>query len=419
MPKNSALLAGSQAESVYDWTYKARNPDTNKIVTGKAKAPSEQNVLAELYRRDLIPLKVSGGPNAGLQTEITVRRTAKHRSLVITTRLMASMYDAGLTPLESLDIAIKDCEDLVLKDALTEVRIQVQQGIPLSTAMATQRAFPPTVINFIKAGEVGGDVKDALNRVADQFEAEDRLRAKVRKAMMYPLTVAVIAGLIFTALMLFLVPAFAKSFEDIGGPGAQLPILTRVVVSISNVLPYLLGVMVPVTAAATWWYRSHKDDRRVREIVDPFKLKMPIFGNLFHKIALARFSRNLSGLMLAGVDRLEALQITSETIGNVTMEDSVAKARDGQREGRSLVEPLKDDPLFPNMLIQMVEVGERSGSTAGMLAKAADIYDQDVETITDSMASLIEPVFLLVLGGMITVIVLAIYMPYMSIGDMI
>lgn len=418
MAKN-AMLAGDQSESVYDWTYKARNPSTNKIVTGKAKAPNEQTVLAELVRRELIPLKIGGGPNAGLATEINVRKAAKHRSLVITTRLMATMYDAGLSPLESLDVAIKDCEDQVLKDALTEVRIQVQQGIPLSAAMATQRAFPPTVINFIKAGETGGDVKDALNRVANQFDAEDKLRSKVRKAMMYPLVVAIISALIFAALMLFLVPAFAESFAELGGPDAQLPLITRMVVGFSGVLPYILVATVPTGLAAWFWYKSHKNDVKVREVMDPLKLKMPIFGNLFHKIALARFARNLSGLLDAGVERLEALQITSETIGNISMERAVLDARDAQREGLSLVTPLKAEPLFPNMVIQMVEVGERSGATGAMLGKAADIYDSDVDVITDNMSALIEPLFLVVLGTMISVIVIAIYLPYLSIGNMV
>lgn len=419
MAKTASMLAGNQSETVYDWTYKARNPETLKIITGKAKAPNRQTVIGELSRRELIPLKVSGGPNAGLGTEIAVRKTAKHRSLVITTRLMATMYDAGLSPLESLDVAIKDCEDQVLKDALTEVRIQIQQGIPLSTAMASQKAFPSTVINFIKAGETSGDVKDALNRVANQFDAEDKLRAKVRKAMMYPLVVAIISGLIFTALMLFLVPAFAESFAEIGGPDAQLPLITRMVVGVSAVLPYILGAIIPTWLIAWFWYKSHKSDMKVREIVEPLKLKLPIFGNLFHKIALASFARNLSGLLDAGVERLEALEITSETIGHVSMERAVLEARDAQREGASLVTPLKAEPLFPNMVIQMVEVGERSGSTGAMLGKAADIYDSDIDVITDNLSALIEPLFLVVLGAMISVIVIAIYLPYLSIGAMV
>lgn len=419
MAKAAVITTDGLADEVFDYTYKARTSE-GKILSGKAKAQSNADITNELLRRGLVPLKVKGGPNAGLQTEIAVRKTAKHRSLVITTRMLSSMFDAGLSPLESLDVAIDGADDdLVLKNALIETRIQVQQGVPMSSAMASQPAFPPTVINFLKAGETSGDIKGAFLRIADQYDAEDRLRSKVKKAMMYPIVVTIISGIIFSFMMLYLVPQFAESFKAIGGEGAKLPMLTQMVVSASSIMKFALPALLAVVVPAFLWYKGHKNDEKVREVMDPFKLKLPIFGNLFHKIALARFTRNLSGLLAAGVERLEALEITAETVGNISMERAVLAARDAQRQGQALVDPLKAEPLFPNMVIQMVEVGERSGRTGEMLGKASDIYDRDVDQITDNMAALIEPLFLVVLGAMIAVIVIAIYLPYLSIGEMI
>lgn len=419
MAKSTMTLAGAPGE-VHEYGYTARNTETGKKVTGTAKATNKNVVSSALLDRGMIPLKVKGGPSegAGLNTEITVRKVAKHRDLVITTRLLATMFEAGLSPLAALDFAAKDCEDEILKNALVEIRMQVANGVPLSEAMRSQPAFPPTIANFIAAGETSGDVKDALERVATQYDWEDKMRAKVKKAMMYPVVVAIISGIIFAGMMLFLVPKFAESFADLA-PGSQLPFLTRVVVAASNILKYALPIAA-VTLIPTWiWYKRVKDKPEIRAVMDPFKMSLPVFGNLFHKIALAKFCRNLSGMLVAGVERLEALQITAETVGNVKMEEAIWKAHAAQRNGEPLVEPLREEELFPPLVIQMVEVGEESGQTGMMLGRAADIYDRDVDTITDNMAELIQPLFMVVIGGMIAVIVIAIYLPYMSMMSMV
>lgn len=417
MATKNITLAGD-AEDVIAFKYTARRNSDGKKVSGTAKALTKTAVSKNLMERGMTPLSVSGGADGGLNTEIGGRKQAKHRQLVITTSLLATMFDAGLSPIEALDTASKDCEDPVLKKALVETRRHVANGSPLSEAMATQSAFPPTIINFVAAGETSGDLKDALQRVAAQYDWEDRLRAKVKKAMMYPVVVGIISAIIFTGMMLFLVPRFAESFEDLA-PGTELPFLTRMVVAASGMLVYAIPVFL-VTVIPTWmWYKANKHKDHVRAVMDPFKLKIPVMGNLFHKIALARFARNLSGMLIAGVERLEAIQITAETVGNIQMEEAVWNAHTAQRNGDSLVEPLEAEPLFPPMVIQMVEVGERTGKTGLMLGKAADIYDRDVDTITDNMAELIQPIFMLVVGGMIAVIVVAIYLPYMSMMSMV
>jgi type IV pilus assembly protein PilC len=237
--------------------------------------------------------------------------------------------------------------------------------------------------------------------------------------MMYPMVVFILSAVIFIFMMLFLVPQFADTFKEIGGEGAELPALTQVVVSMSEAMKFVLPALGIVAIPGWLWYKKNKHKPKVREVMDPLKLKMPVLGNLFHKIALSRFTRTLSGLMDAGVERLESLAITANTVGNVTMERAILGARDAQRQGKPLIDPLKAEPLFPAMVISMVEAGEKSGQTGFMLGKAADIYDRDVDQITDNMSALIEPIFLVGLGVMVGTLVIAIYLPYLSIGDVI
>lgn len=419
--KTADIVAPGAIDEVKQFTYKARNSE-GKVVIGTAKAVAREDLVNELLRRGLVPLNIKGGEGggAGLSTEITLRKGAKKRDLVVVSRQLASMLDSGLSYIEALDIVRTDCPDPILASGLNEVRIAIQNGSPMSDALAAQGdLFPPMMINLVTSGEAGGQIKEAMNRVADQLDAEDKLRAKIRKAMMYPLVVFIISMIIFAFMMLYMVPQFTATFLDIGGPDAKLPALTQLVVNIAAVMKWALPIALVLALPSFFWYRANKNKDHIREFVDPRKLKLPVFGNLFHKIALARFTRNLSGLLDAGVERLEALEITARTCGNIQMERAILAARDAQRRGDSLVDPLKAEPLFPNMTIKFVEAGEKSGRTAFMLGKAADIYDRDVDAITDNMSALIEPIFLVGLGAIVGTIVVAIYLPYLSINEMI
>lgn len=414
------IIARGTAEEVETFVYQARN-SAGEIVQGNAKALTRADVVNALLDRGLVPLDVKGGATGALFAEGTgFRKAAKKRDLVIATRMLAAMMDSGLSYIEAIDIVRKDTEDPLLANAFNEVRIAITNGSSFSAALEAQGdVFPPIMINLITSGEAGGRVKDAMNRVADQLDKDDRLRAKVKKAMMYPMMISVVGGIVFAFMMLYLVPMFADTFLEIGGEGAKLPALTQAVVTASDIAKVVIPILLVFLVPALIWYSRSKNKDGVREIVDPLKLKIPVFGNLFHKIALARFSQNLSGLLDAGVERLQALEITARTVGNIAMERAVLKARDSQRNGLPLVEPLKDEPLFPNMVIQLVEAGERSGRTGFMLGKAGDIYDRDVDTLTDNMAELIQPLFMACLGVMIGVVVIAVYLPYMSMGDII
>lgn len=405
----------SELDQPKKFNYKARD-QRGKIINGTVQANSSADVTRELVRGGLVPLEIKGGGGVSLRGEFEIRKTAKPRDLVLATRQMAAMLDSGLNYIEAIDVVRGDCQDIVLKNALSEVRYQVQNGSSLAVAMENQgRVFPPMVINLIMAGETAGRVKEAMNQVADQLDASDRLRAKVKKAMMYPVILAVISGIIFTGMMLFLVPKFIQAFKDLG-TNVELPKLTQIVVAGSDLMKVGLIPSIIALVVIIFVYKSNAHRPAVREVMDPLKLRLPVFGKLFHKIALARMTRDLSGLLNAGVERLEALEITAKTCGNIRMERALLAAREAQREGRPLVAPLREEPLFPPMLLQMVDAGERSGRTPFMLEKAAAIYDRDVDQITDNLAALIEPIFIAMLGVMIGVLVIAIYLPYLSIG---
>jgi type IV pilus assembly protein PilC len=418
--KQPTIVAKGDSDQIVTFLYKARNTD-GKIVTGQARAMTKTDVSRELMARGMAPIDIKGGAGASLFADGNgLRKSAKKRDLVIASRMIAAMLDSGLSYIEALDIVRKDCEDPLLASALNEVRIAIQNGSSMSDAMNAQGdVFPPIMRNLITSGEVGGKVKEAMNRVADQLDKEDKLRAKVKKATMQPLILTFIASIIFSFMMLVLVPKFTQTFVDLGGPGTKLPFLTQQVVNVSKILKIALPVFLVTFVPGLIYYNRIKNRPGVREVMDPFKLKLPVFGNLFHKIALQRFTQNLSGLLEAGVDRLQALEITATTVGNIQMENATLKARDAQRSGLPLVEPLRAEELFPNMLIQMVEAGEKSGRTAFMLKKASEIYERDVDMITDSLAELISPIFMVVLGIMVGVVVIAIYLPYMHLADVI
>lgn len=414
------IVTSGDAASIQQFTYLARNTE-GKVVRGNAKAVNKTEVVKELLRKNLTPLDINGGAAASPSSSGGgLRRTAKRKDLVITTRLLASMLDSSLSTIESLDIVRKDTEDPLLASAFNEVRIAVQNGSSLSRAMEAQGdVFPSLMINLIATGEAAGEVKQAMVRVADQMEKEDKLRSKIRKALMYPAFVFLIGGIVFAFMMLVLVPMFTDTFLEIGGPGTELPPLTQAVVTVSNVAKYVIPAIVVLSVPAFFWYRNVKDRENVREFVDPLKFKIPIFGNLFHKIAIARWAQNLSGLLGAGVDRLQALEISARTCGNIAMERAVLAAREAQRQGKPLVDPLREEPLFPNRILQMVEAGERSGSTPFMLGKAAEVYDRDVDTITDTMTEMVGPLLMLCLGILVGVVVIAVYLPYMHLGEAI
>jgi type IV pilus assembly protein PilC len=300
---------------------------------------------------------------------------------------------------------------------LAEVRNDVETGTALSAALAKHpKAFPPLMVNMTRAGEVGGFLDSVLVQIAENYEAEVKLRGKVKSAMTYPVVVFVIAILAVIGMLLFIVPVFAHMFSDLGG---TLPAPTRVLVYLSNAMKFLapIGVVAFIAFMVTWPKVKRLD--QVRNVIDPLKLKAPVFGKLFQKIALSRFARNLGTMLRSGVPILQSLEIVSGTTGNVVLGRAIKAVQESVRNGESIAGPLTNHPVFPPMVVQMMSVGEDTGALDGMLHKIAEFYDQEVEATTEALTSLIEPLMIAVLGGIIGSMIIALYMPIFGVFKLI
>ena len=392
---------------------------TGKIVSGKLDAESQAAVAAKLKQMGYAPVSISQ-TKAGMKKEISVPGFKKHvklKDLAVMSRQFATMINSGLSLLRALTILTEQTENKELARVLGEVSKDVEAGVALSTALAKHPdAFPPLFVNMTRAGEVGGFLDSVLLQIAANYEAEVKLRGKVKAAMTYPVVVLVMAVLAVIGMLLFIVPTFAEMFKTLGG---ELPAPTKVLIFMSHslkiVAPFLLvGLIV-------FWqvWRRVKHQERVRNVVDPLKLKIPVFGKLFQKIAISRFARNLGTMMHSGVPILQSLEIVSDTTGNIVLAHAIRDVQDSVRSGESLTKPLAEHKVFPPMVVQMMVVGEDTGALDGMLHKISEFYDQDVEATTESLTALIEPLMIAFLGGIVGSMIIALYMPIFKIFDLI
>jgi len=399
--------------------YAVRGRD-GKIVKGRIEAPNQTAVANRLKQMGLAPMSINEVGNTALQKEITIPGFGDKislKDLAIMARQLATMIDAGLSLLRALAILAEQTESKPLAKRLAQVRNDVEVGISFSAALTKHAdVFPPLMINMVKAGEVGGFLDQVLVSVAENFEAEVKLRGKVKSAMTYPVVVFVIAILAVVGMLLFIVPVFAGMFASLGG---ELPLPTRILVMLSGLLKWTAIPMVIVVIAFSAWWSRHKNDRLVRERLDPIKLKVPVFGKLFQKIAVSRFTRNFGTMLHAGVPLLQALDIVGETSGNLVIERATKAVQESVRSGNSLTGPLSQHAVFPPMVVQMMAVGEDTGALDTMLEKVAQFYDQEVEATTEQLTSLIEPLMIVVLGSLIGSMIIALYMPIFSVFNLI
>jgi type IV pilus assembly protein PilC len=398
--------------------YSVRNR-AGKIVSGTLEAESQAAVVQKLKTMGYAPLSVSEH-KAGMNREISIPgfgKKIKLKDLAVMSRQFAVMINSSLSLLRALTILSEQSESKELSRVLGEVRNDVETGQALSAAMAKHPdAFPPLMVNMIRAGEVGGFLDSVLLQIAENYEAEVKLRGKVKSAMTYPVVVFVIAILSVIGMLLFIVPTFATMFEDLGG---ELPAPTKILVFLSGAMKIIapLGLVAFIAFMVTWPKVKRLD--QVRNVVDPLKLKVPVFGQLFSKIALSRFSRNLGTMMRSGVPILQALEIVSSTTGNVVLERAIKDVQESVRNGESLTKPLEQHTVFPPMVVQMMAVGEDTGALDSMLHKISEFYDQEVEATTEALTSLIEPLMIAVLGGIIGSMIIALYMPIFGVFDLI
>lgn len=401
------------------YAYRGRDAD-GKVVKGRIDAPGESAVASRLRTMGLSPISIEEAPEAtGLNREINIGfgSGVKLKDLAIMSRQMATMIGSGLSILRTLNIIAEQTENKKLAGIMGRVRDDVESGIAISDAMKKHGdVFPPLMVNMIRAGETGGFLDASLESVAENFEKEVKLRGTIKSALTYPVIVLVMSLVAVVAMLLFIVPIFENMFKGLGG---QLPLPTMILVVLSHQMVWVAPVLLVAAIVGGIWWSRNKNTEAVRRRVDPIKLKLPVFGPLMKKIAVARFSRNFANMIGAGVPILQALKIVGETSGNWVIENALVRVAESVRQGESIAGPLAEQPVFPSMVVQMIAVGEDSGSLETMLNKIADFYDQEVAAATEQLTAMIEPLMIAFLGVVIGGMVIALYMPIFQISSLV
>jgi type IV pilus assembly protein PilC len=396
------------------YNYKVRDR-SGKLVTGTLVADNEALVLQRLREEGLTPITVDKqGRNWNIEFGA---KKVKLKELAVFSRQFATMVNSGLPILRALAILADQSANKELARVLGEVRVDVEQGASLSTAMSRHpKIFNDLYLSMVRSGETGGSLDDVLLRLADLIENEVRLRGKIKSAMTYPIAVVALVVLIMSAMLLFIVPQFKSIFDQLGG---SLPLPTRVLLAASDAFKKFWYVVIAGVFAGRFFFRRWKVTEAGRESIDRTKLRVPVFGSLFHKTALSRFSSTLAMLMHSGVPILQALDIVSDTVNNKVVGRAVRDVQSSVRDGESMAKPLATHRVFPPMVVQMLAVGEETGQVDVMLEKVASFYDQEVEAAVDALTSLIEPLLIAVIGGLVGAAVVALYMPMFNIIKLI
>jgi len=403
--------------AIKTWNYTSRN-QSGKLIKGRLEAPSETAVRGRLQSMGLSPLSVEEGKaGTGLSKDINIRGFEKGvdlKSLAVASRQLSTMISSGLPLLRALHILADQTENKKLKSILGQVANDVEVGGSFSEALAKHPLdFPPIMISMIRAGEVGGFLEGALDALAINFEKDAKLRATIKSAMTYPVAVLVLSLVAVIIMLTFIVPIFKAMFE---GLGSSLPAPTQILVNLSENMFWVVPTLIVLLIVGMLWWKQNKNTEAVRKRIDPLKLKAPVFGALVKKIAVARFTRNFANMIGAGVPILQALSVIGATSGNYVIEAATKRVSESVRNGQSLSKPLAEEPVFPPMVVQMMAVGEDSGSLETMLTKIADFYDDEVQAMTEALTSLIEPLLIAFLGVVIGGMVVALYMPIFSIA---
>ena len=390
---------------------------TGAKATGEVEAESKQIVSDQLKQRGLIVLDIAD-KHASKELAIPFFNRIKPADLTIMTRQLATMVNSGMTILRALYVLEAQTENERLADTISLVRKDVEAGLPLSDALERHpKVFNLLFVAMTRAGETGGVLDSALMRVADQLEAADSLRRQVKAAMAYPIVVMVFAFSVLIALVVFLVPVFVGTFKQFGG---DLPTITKFTVGMSKAMTGYWYAFILGGFGISWSFKKWKATPGGRKMWDTFKLRIPMkIGDIVQKIALARWSRTLSALVSAGVPLMSALEITGQTAGNWCVEKAMADVIESVRQGGTIAEPLKNAPVFPGMVSHMIGVGEETGAMDTMLSKIADFYEDQVGAAVKQLASILEPVMIVLVGGMVGFIVVSMYMPLFKVYDSI
>lgn len=401
---------------VQEFTYRAVDSRGGSLIKGSMEAASESAVTGKLRAQGLTPLEIKPLSKTGMHREIRISGfggTVKPKSLAIFTRQMAGLLNAGLPLMRTLAILIEQTEDKKLQPALIAVQADVESGQSFSSALGRHPdVFPPLMISIVRVGETGGFLARAMHSLAENYQKESELQNKIRSAVTYPIIVLIVAIVGVLAMVTFVVPVFENMFA---GLGTALPLPTQLLVNISRNMWWILPLLIVLIIIVTVWWLQNRNKERVRRILDPFKLKVPIFGKVFTKMAVARFSRNLSMMLDAGVPIIQALGIVGQASNNWAVEQAVHEVQESVRQGRSFSAPLAKAGVFPTMVPQMVAVGEESGTLSEMLASIADFYEDEVDTATSQLSATIEPILIVGLGILIGGMVISLYLPIFTL----
>lgn len=392
-----------------------------KILKGEMEAVSQDVVFARLrgQRIQPIPARVRE-KGKGLEKELTIpgfgAKVTAH-DVMLFTRQFATMIDAGLPIVQGLDILSRQSENKAFRKVILTIKQDVESGFTLADALKKHpKVFDDLYVNMVAAGEIGGVLNTILNRIAIFIEKSNKLKSKVKGAMIYPCTIVVVAVAVVTVLLLFVIPVFAELY---GSMGKALPAPTQITINVSNFVRayfmYMAAALVAIGVGIRMCYRTDKG----RIVIDGLLLKFPVIGDLLRKVAVARFSQNMSILLSSGVPILDGLAITSKTAGNKVVERAIMNARVSISQGKTVAEPLTESKIFPPMVCQMVAIGENTGALDAMLKKVADFYEEEVDNAVANLTALMEPMIMVFLGVILGGLVISMYLPIFQLGSLV
>jgi type IV pilus assembly protein PilC len=399
---------------IYLWKGKNSYGDKRK---GQYEAVDQSSVQSYLKKLRITPTSIKEKPKDLLAGITIFQPKVTGRDVVIFTRQLSTMIDAGLPLVQSLEILANQQENSTFKRVLREIKADVETGTTFAEAMKRHpQVFDPLFCNMIEAGEMGGILDTILSRLATFMEKAMTLKKKVKGAFTYPVICLGISVVILGVILIFVVPTFERMFADFG---AALPIPTQIVVQMSQFVQtkiiYIIGLVMLLVFAFKKFYKTDVGNRKI----DALSLKAPVFGELILKVAVAKFTRTLGTMLQSGVPILDALKVVARTAGNRVIETAVYRVAESISEGRSIAEPLEETGVFPNMVVQMISVGESTGALDAMLSKIADFYDDEVDQAVENLTSMIEPFMMVFLGGMVGGLVVSMYLPIFQMGQVV
>jgi len=396
---------------MYIWVAETKR---GRKLKGELEAASEQIAMSQLRKRNLKVLKLKPKPKDIFENVAFMQPKVTNKDLVIFTRQFSTMIDAGLPLVQGLNILAEQADNPKFRSILKQITKDVEGGSTLAEAMKKHpKVFNELFVNLIAAGEVGGILDTILQRLATFIEKAAELKSKIKGALTYPIVVVCIAFIVIAVILIFVIPVFQDMFASFG---SALPAPTQIVVNMSDFMKGNIHWVILGIAALAFAFKQYRNTKGGRKTTDNIALKLPIFGDLLKKTAVARFTRTLGTMLSSGVPILDSLEIVAKTAGNVVIEEIIYEVRGSIAEGQTIAEPLSENDIFPGMVIQMISVGEATGALDTMLEKIADFYDKEVDAAVDALTAMLEPLLMLFLGGAIGGLVVAMYLPIFSMA---